>query len=237
MYKYLYVPEREDLPKFIYIHIPKTGGTTFRKMVIDRLYGVKHFRENLDRYNINYSSWHRDYYNEIIDYTPRYRRKNRLFQFNVISGHFRASKYLFLDYPIITWLRNPTDRLISHYYNWLNKYNNIKHYDDVNKLVWYEYFKNGMDIVEFSKAFGNHMSFFFNIDFDKFKFIGILEKYYKSLKLFGKLFNLKIIEYNVVLNSLKYPIVSNDIRKQIAKNQKRDFELYNNAFGKLRHEI
>jgi len=226
MKNYLFIPAKESIPKFVYVHIPKTGGTTFRKMIIDRLNGVKHFRENVDRYNINKSSWCLDYYNKIVDYKPRYKNRDKLSQFNVISGHFKASKYLFLDYPFITWVRHPTDRLISHYYNWMDKYKHIQYYDDVDKLIWYESFKSGMDIVEFSKAFGNHMSFFFDIEFDKFKFIGILEQYNKSLKIFGSIFNLNIPKFDIIFNHLEHPVVSKDIRKRIAKNQQRDFELY-----------
>lgn len=219
--------------KFIFIHIPKTGGTTFRKSVISKL-KINHFRENKDKYNLNKSSWFMDYYNKKINFDPIFKNKNELFKYDVISGHFRASKYSFLKYPLITWVRNPTDRLISHYYNWLYKCNHIDSYKDKEKLVWYDSFKNGMDIVEFSKAFGNHMSFFFDVDFNLFKFIGILEYYNKSLDHFENIFRVKVSKVNVIYNKFKHPILNNDIRNNISKNQKKDFDLYYKCIDKYK---
>lgn len=219
--------------KFVFMHIPKTGGTTFRRLVISKL-NVKQFRDNEDRYNLNKASWYRDYFGITINYEPIFKDKEKIHKYDVVNGHFTASKYLFLKYPIITWVRNPIDRLVSHYYNWLLKYNKIDRYNDKEKLVWYKYFETGMDLVEFSKAFGNHMSFFFDIDFNKFKFVGILEHYNESLDILGKLFNVKLPVVNTICNHIDHPIPNKDIRDKICKNQKIDFELYRKCVDKFK---
>lgn len=211
------------------MHIPKTGGTTFKKIVINRL-RLKHFRDSKDRYNINKSSWYMDYYDKKIKFRPKLPKCN-LDKYDVVSGHFKASKYLFLNRPMITWVRNPTDRLISQYYNWKYKCDHIDNYKDKDELVWYDSFKNGMDIVEFSKAFGNHMSFFFDIQPIKFKFIGILEQYQKSLNLFLNIMNINISINSSIFNNFEHPKVNNNIRKEICKNQKDDFDLYNECLS------
>lgn len=110
----------------ISIHIPKTAGGSFRGM-LQHAFGNRLYMDYGDPY-------------EFMDPTvPGFdARLHRLFnrakgalrrrQFfrtlrtddQCIHGHFKASKYLatFEDPKLVVWLRNPADRIASHYYYW-----------------------------------------------------------------------------------------------------------------------
>lgn len=203
--------------KFISVHVPKTAGTSFLN-VLKKTYGSKLKTDYLDIMNLNAVILHGE--NKTFKYP------NNIQKYDVVSGHFNASKYLKYNKPFIAWVRNPIDRAISHYYYWkkLWKKPNKRNWD--NKLT--KLFDNGMDLVQFSEIFPNQMSYFLDIDLTKFKFIGIAEYYNESLDLFGKIFNVDIVA-GKRLNAGTRHTISEDIRKKIANNHKQDFELYNYA--------
>ena len=86
------------------MHIPKSGGRTFRQSVLGNFYNLDEILiDRLDRNDF----W--DYDNKINEFNY----PNGIETFGVITGHFKATKYLFLNRPMITLIRNPIDRTIS----------------------------------------------------------------------------------------------------------------------------
>lgn len=80
------------MDKFLSIHIPKTGGTTFLRWILRDLWP---------------NAVHQDYKSEVyktID--PRWK---------VIHGHFKPSKYADLGWSMIVWVRHPWQRILSEY--------------------------------------------------------------------------------------------------------------------------
>lgn len=204
-----------DLPKLVFLHMPKAAGKTFRMSILEKLYGEELIIERLDHKNLN----------DIILYnniSVKFRYPKDVETYKVVCGHFKASKYLYLNRPMVTWIRNPTDRTISHYYYW-KRY--IKTLDPKVQIMYAE----GMDLVDFSKLFGNYMSHLMDIDINTFKFVGISEQFNLGLKKFEKLFDLKVDYKNQQLNKGSYNKVSVDIRNEMTKNQKQDFDLYEKA--------
>ncbi|NEP44078.1 MAG: sulfotransferase family protein, partial [Okeania sp. SIO2H7] len=89
--------------EIISVHVPKTGGTTFKK-VLKQVYQDEEI---------------------FFDYPHKGPIRNKLLTSDrsltrVIHGHFPGNKYDY-KYPHarkIIWLRNPINRLISHYFFW-----------------------------------------------------------------------------------------------------------------------
>ena len=94
---------------------------------------------------------------------------------SVVHGHFWAKKYLNIDGALfVTFLRDPVERLISHYYYWLS----VEHsgHSLHRRVVLDE-----MDIVEFARLpeFSGFYRYFFVRDFDmrRFAFVGDAGRY------------------------------------------------------------
>ncbi len=89
--------------EIISVHIPKTAGTTFKK-VLQQVYSEEEI---------------------FFDYPHRGPQRNRMLKkekpnIKIIHGHFPGNKYdlKFPEAKKIIWLRNPIERLISHYFFW-----------------------------------------------------------------------------------------------------------------------
>ena len=101
------------------VHIPKTAGTSFRE-VIQKLYKDDICYDYTDNYNLS------DYVKPSMKMKMQRKWHYRKFRQKLkdtdkcIYGHFRVSKYQSLDNlnEVTFFLREPTERLISHYYYW-----------------------------------------------------------------------------------------------------------------------
>jgi hypothetical protein len=174
------------LPRFIFVHIIKTGGTTLRE-VIKKIYGSKYL---LDR------SWKRNKKSRIyVPETSKYPEDYK--KFYVIHGHFTAKKYSHLKkWKMITFLRNPIERIISHFSSWSGNY------------------KKDISIIEFAKIYANHMTYITGGNLDQFDFIGLTEYYDESIKQLQKTLSLKFPN--------QYPYKNKTPKKvKITKKQKR----------------
>ena len=209
----------KKLPKFISVHVPKTAGTTFLKL-ISSVYGKQFKSDYLDIMNLNSTILHGD--------APKNKIPDKIDKYKVVMGHFRASKYLYLKRPYVAWVRNPIDRAISHYFFWesLWKKGRKRNWDPkLSKL-----FESKWSVIDFSRMFSNQMSYFLDCDIKNFKFIGISENFNNELRRFEKIFGVKINppEKNLNVNKSKRE-VGNKVRKEIAKYHDKDLELYNRA--------
>lgn len=204
----------EDLPNLVFLHIAKSGGRTFRQSILTRFYTIncKMFIDRLDR-NV---FW--DYDKNVTGFNY----PENVETFGLITGHFKATKYLFLNRPMITLMRNPVDRTISNYYWWKSR-------PEVAGTKIKKMFEEGIDIIEFSQLFENYMSYIIDIDLNKFKFIGILEQFELGVRKFEKIFDVNIAYDNKIKNKGNYEEVTKDIRDKILKYQEGDMDLYNRA--------
>ncbi len=98
--------------KLIYVHIPKTGGSTLQAIII-RQYGKKKF------FRINKKNSLEDF--NLLD------KKN----INLLVGHFPFGYHKYFDQPekiqYLSLIRNPIERLVSNYYHILARENNPHH--------------------------------------------------------------------------------------------------------------
>ncbi len=208
--------------ELITLHIHKTGGRSFYQ-TLKSVYGDavdvprnrgKLFADN----NENIS---------LLEIIPDH--------IKVLYGHLEyrhvtdlAEKY---SPKIITWLRDPVERVISHYYYKAWKQSVGKTHD----------FDKDSTLIEFARKedHKNLMSHFLKgIDPEELFFTGVLENYNSDLKLLASMLNWKKYRRNVHRNSnanykknpdCKTKVVTQEMREEIFSLNQEDVALYNRA--------
>lgn len=200
------------LNKAVFIHIPKTGGTT----IYTHLFRM--FRNNvgLDK---TFQKYRRS---GIICYSkagekacPRFCRVHGMKKLPdnvriIMGGHFSVRKWKHLGWPMFSIVRDPVDRIISHYSVWQrSKY----------KLDW--------TIREFADFCANQMTFALGEDLSVLSYIGMTEFYDKSVEgienVLGIKFPKPIGRFNKTPGKVR---VSKQDRKYIRAVNYKDMALY-----------
>jgi len=200
-----------NLPKFIFVHILKTGGTTFRHNILEKFYKERYLYDGTFKVrNKKVNKRLKDEKKPVIDFSlnnfpPNY--KNAL----AIFGHFRIEKYEHLNLPFVTFLRDPIERIISLYFYHKHLYNNIT-------------------VREIAKMYENHMTYILGSDLKRLEFIGILEHYNESIEKFCRHFGIavpeRISKKRVSRNKKK---ISKEDKRYIRSLNEEDYKLYNKA--------
>lgn len=136
----------------IYVHIPKTGGTSIRKLLV-----------NLKNNDVLDSDKKKYYYSEELK-----RRK-------ISSIHGKARDYLeFIEQDLwskslkFASVRNPWDLMVSSYHWWLqngNKFDRLKNmYLDISKMNFEEYLKSSYGANMINECVGNIEDWFLDKD-------------------------------------------------------------------------
>lgn len=111
---------------FISVHIPKTAGTAFRRH-LEQIFGSRICYDYMSQYRFI------DVYPPTLPMQLRrlWRRVRLQLRLRTtlspddlcIHGHFQAIKYapLFPDGQFLTWLRDPVERVVSHYHHWYRR--------------------------------------------------------------------------------------------------------------------
>ncbi len=212
----------------IFVHIPKSAGTSFKGL-------LKKIYKPSEIIVVDSDGWYKDMnYSVAANRTnlPGAQQIQPPASVKCITGHFNASCFVNL-YPnadYITWVRDPIQRMISHY----NYYLRIgAYYGQIAPT------KRSYDIIDL-ETYATHsynvnfMTQLINIPLTKFKFIGIVEKYDEEIKRFKETFGIDINEesqhYN--LNPEKKSVqetynVSDEQKEKLMKLHAEDYKLYN----------
>ncbi len=202
--------------ELISIHIPKTAGTSFYAILQD-IYGKSHSIEvKREQSRANAGKFQRILH-------PEHR---------VLHGHFHFEEIQNLYDParvrLVTWLREPVNRVISNYYFFNRKVN-----EDPNHSEWHRR-DEPLEVYAHYEENRNRMSKFLKgIDLNDFSFIGIQEYFEEDLKRFASLMNWPEPQNRKENTNrdykAKFPPVSPELRLQIQKWNADDVALYHQA--------
>ena len=245
--------------KFVFQHIPRTGGNLFRN-VLWSIYGIDlSHKKIIDKVLYDENCFIKD--NETIIYEdygdhPQWNNYEvkptvNTSDYKCVIGHFTIQKHLDLKsrgYKFVNWFRNPIDRVISQYFYDKMSAENVS-LEEINDPVRKKLIEENMSLYEYCE-----MSYNRNIYSDyvgdkiyELDFIGITENYKDSLKKFEKMFNIKIPigprnvsffddssaddEYIIkIKNQRKHLYSTDDIDRNIIEElNKEDMKIYNQA--------
>ncbi len=199
---YYHSPTNNSLD-LLSIHVPRSGTSAFKKL-LQKLYGKSAIMYAYDEAKL-----------EAIREGKKLAMNTR-----VLHGPFPASQALknqFPDAKLITWLRDPVQRVISHYYYWkdIPPHGNPDH--DLFLTRTYT-------IEEFVEEFSIHlqvMSLFQSFEVSDFDFIGIAENYSSEIIGLAQLMQWKRYpDYRVHLNENKTLTHSTEMKlKELLKDE------------------
>jgi hypothetical protein len=214
----------------IFIHIPKTAGSTLNKIIKSQfpnksIFKVDGFKEG-----------------KSIEELKKLDKKERN-KIRCVMGHmsFGVHKYLPRPSNYITVLRNPVDRLISLYYFILRQTEHPLHESIVSNNLSLEDFVNsdltslGIHNVQTRMLAGNKVETSSQLNLAKknlqksFTAVGLTEKFDRSLELFSEKLGWQVDEYrsmNVTQNRPQRADISQQIIQLIEEKNSFDMELY-----------
>jgi hypothetical protein len=210
------------------VHVPKTGGVAFREALASLAEGqlvldyddrplaprslARAVRERLRR----------------VELPPGTR---------VVHGHFVASKYA-RRYPgarLVTWCRDPIERLASHYHYWLRE-------PDPKNPTCRRLLEGRLDLEQFAalpEMRDVHARFLGGVPVERFAFVGLTEAFDEGMALFQRIFGLErpleALRRNVnpERTGERYDLPART-RDALAALNRRDLELY--ARARARYE-
>lgn len=214
----------------ISVHVPKTAGTSLRKS-LEIAFG----KRMLLSYNTHPIS------DLMADRLARVSCKlNSIINgwkivkcYDAIHGHFKAHTFDSLPgkkrYSII--LRNPVDRVISHYIYWTK---HKAHAANERNEIWDYMIKNKLDVNDFAEL--RQMVDFYSIFLGRkrirdFDFVGLTEEYEVSLLLFEKIFGIRLEhERENVSERERYDeLVKHLDLERLSRSQRRNRQIYDNG--------
>jgi hypothetical protein len=210
----------------IHLHMPKTGGTTLKK-IIKKNYPPSITFDVYDRANLD---------NILNDLSTK--------KVKCIQGHmpFGVHEYFSQSSTYITLLRDPVDRVISEYY-FIRSIPSHSLHETVSKMALKEFQeeernKNAQTRYILGSGIGKTLTADDlaeakqNLQ-DYFSIVGITEMFNESVFLMGREFGWKHVNYrkkNVTKNRPSKAELSENLIEKMKENNELDIELY--KFGK-----
>lgn len=199
--------------RLVSIHIPKTAGRSFRA-ILRRVYGEKKV------FNVTRESgkaWNKELERSIPP------------SVEVLHGHFTFSDISKLHHetevPVITWLRDPVERVLSNYYFFIQRAGSGE-----RPHAYHRRDETLMDYIRQDSSRNRMSRFLEGAALKDLFFVGIMEHFESELEELGRRLGWGKVE-PVHVNSNKafreqFPPVSEETRKLIRELNRRDAELY-----------
>lgn len=211
----------------ISVHIPKTGGSSFRTLL------KSHFGDRLLLDYTDHPMSMPTVCRNMIAIKGMLKALRLLDKFECVHGHFLPVKYRVSRRNIfIIWFRDPIQRVISRYYHYVRQ-------NQQPKRTHRRYPKNqDLTIEQFCnlKRFHNtYHKYLWCFNIDRFAFVGIIEKYESSIEIFRRMFNIKepailsVENVNFNKKTTEYYNVSKELSEIIYRTNSKDIEIYKKA--------
>lgn len=217
----------------IFLHIPKTAGKSLRNVLIKQYWGNKMFYF---------------YPNPTSEELEALRHLTDEKDVKVVLGHYRygVHEYLRRPYTYLTFIRNPIDQVISHYYHLvrsdkevhqriIEKNRSLRSFADFEwaKNLQTAFITGTQDIREIEKDPEGALTLAKKrLSEDIYQF-GVTEKFDESLLLFREKLGWKNLVYqrfNVAKNRPENHQLNDEDLQKIRKNNQLDLRLY--EFGR-----
>jgi len=214
--------------------MPKTGGTSFRKSL------EQHFDGKL-LFDYDDLPLHKTHEQRMSDVRAFQKRLLTDSDGSVIPegtsciyGHFLALKYKQLlnrrNVQFVTWLREPAERLASHYHHWVRNCGDASP-DFVKKIV-----KENWSLAQFCMApeMRNTQSLFLQgFSLSDFAFVGITAHYHSDFAYFSKKYlgkkQWRMPQLNVNRTKKATYFTDKDLLAEIRQFHDLDYTLYQEA--------
>lgn len=223
----------------ISMHTPKAGGSSFKE-ILEKNYG-RYFIGDYNDFPINKSFEERT--QDAINFDQKMtllKRKIYLLRgTKCIHGHFLPFKYRsFLNdknTTFVTWLREPTERLISHYYYWKRACN--KNSASLHKKVVKENWSLQKFCLsnEMQNIYGKYL---WEFPIQNFDFIGITEYFEDDVSFFfRKYLDTKVLDIakanvNPDLHGKYSERIDKELLSEIKSFHSEDYKIYDFAIDK-----
>lgn len=208
------------------VHIPKTAGTSFRK-TLKEVYGEK----AVIRVDLPPKS-------QVDPEDPFLPLNKRLkSDVRVLHGHYNAARIkefypgIPADVRMITWVRDPVNRVISNYYYLRQRIREeIDKSPTLNIGITNRMVKTLMEYAIQDVARDRMSKFLAGTAVEDFIFVGVQEHYTEDLRYLAKLLEWKsFTEYHHNVTEDKYSEISDEIKAEIRALNQADWELYRHA--------
>ncbi|MFC4634267.1 sulfotransferase family 2 domain-containing protein [Dokdonia ponticola] len=211
--------------ELVSIHIPKTAGTSFMHS-LKKQYG----HQKVTRIDISDNRTR-------INTTPidnAYVYKNT----TVIHGHFTIHSLnnhfsLPPNIPIITWLRDPVERVISNYYYLYKRLDEELNEEKKGLNILSKMRRSLLEYAQDERNCNRMSKFLKGIDLEDFFFIGIVENYDEDIQELNRKLNwstLEIVTHNKT-GTINKPVVDEQTKALIRSYNKKDQALYEQALA------
>ncbi|NND95358.1 MAG: sulfotransferase family 2 domain-containing protein [Flavobacteriales bacterium] len=227
----------------ISMHTPKAGGSSFKQLL------RKHYGLSLKGDYKDIPKSFEDRTKDAIKFDKRLSSLKilgyKMLGVKCIHGHFLPYKYKKLlddeSTIFITWLREPTERLISHYYYWQRT--SDKRWTSLHKKV----IEEGWSLEEFclSEEMRNiYGKYLWNFSVDNFDFIGVTEYFEEDVLFFARKYlgysdsiNIPIKNVNPNNTGLYSDKIDKELLIAIKDFHSKDYDLYNYALDKKKNRM
>ena len=176
----------------ISVHLPKTAGTSFGRSLKNH-FGEQFFKDGSD-YPFRTTAYNRN--EEVMINSVGIANKD-FGEIQCVHGHFLPAKYLLLDMKrelqFVTWMRDPIERLISHYFYWKRRFKVGK-----SELPGLGEAATLEEFCLHPKFRNLYTQYFFAFHLESFEFIGITEFYNEDYRFFSK--NIWTLAFLLYLN-------------------------------------